>query len=84
MKAYVLIQTTPEERTIADELLTIAGIRSAVNLQGPYDAIAEADWAPDDVGLQVTLDAINQLPGVLRALVAPVIRDKQPSDARAA
>ena len=72
MKAYVLIQTTTETDTIADEVTLVPGIIAADDLQGPYDAIALAASDRKGLRLQSALDTIRGLPGVTRAIVAPV------------
>ncbi|MGH2809241.1 MAG: hypothetical protein ACRDKT_18395 [Actinomycetota bacterium] len=74
MKAYVLVQTTSEAGAIAADLRTVPGVVSADDLQGPYDAIAltRSDHHGDD--LAAILDAFHELPGVTRAVVAPLVR----------
>jgi hypothetical protein len=72
MKAYVLIQTTTETSTIADEVNLVPGVIAADDLQGPYDAIALIASDRQGLRLQNTLDTIKELTGVTRAVVAPV------------
>lgn len=73
MQAYVLIQTA-DSQPIAQALRTIPGVVAAEDLSGPFDAIALA--ASDSTrGLVDGIVAeIQRIPGVLRALPAPLIR----------
>lgn len=74
MKAYVLIQTKPDRNPIAEMLRGVPGVISAEDLTGPYDAIALAR-ADSTRGLtDQVVAAIERLPGVIRALSAPLIR----------
>jgi hypothetical protein len=85
MKAYVLIQTTTETTTIAEEIDLVPGVIAADDLQGPYDAIALIASDRQGVRLQSTLDTIKELAGVTRAVVAPVSDTlAPPSDIEAA
>jgi hypothetical protein len=72
MKAYVLIQTTTETSTIADDVNLVPGVIAADDLQGPYDAIALIASDRQGLRLQNTLDTIKEITGVTRAIVAPV------------
>jgi hypothetical protein len=72
VKAYVLIQTTTETHSIADEVNLVPGVIATDDLQGPYDAIALTASDPKGLRLQGTLETIRELPGVTRAIVAPV------------
>jgi DNA-binding Lrp family transcriptional regulator len=74
VKAYVLIQTTSDKGPIAEALRHLPGVISAEDLTGPYDAIALAR-ADSSKGLtEQVVAAIERLPGVIRALSAPLIR----------
>lgn len=84
MKAYVLIQTTSETDGIAGELLTVPGVISAEDLRGPYDAIALTSSDHAGHGLEAILDRLRRLPGITRAIVAPVVHASNPEGARAA
>jgi hypothetical protein len=71
-QAYVLIQTQPQANGIARLIRGVPGVILAEDLRGPYDAIALA--STDSMGrtLQGVLDDIRSLPGVTRALTAPL------------
>lgn len=73
MQAYVLIQTEPNRQPIAETLRTLAGVLDAEDLSGPFDAIALA--ASDSMrGLtDHVVNEIQRLPGVIRALSAPLV-----------
>jgi hypothetical protein len=73
LKAYVLIQTA-DGQPIAQALRAIPGIVSAEDLSGPFDAIALAGSDSTRGLLEGILAEIQRLPGVLRALPAPLIR----------
>ena len=73
MKAYVLIQTERNREPIADTLRAIPGVLSAVDLSGPYDAIALARSDSTRSLSDQIVAQIQQLPGVIRALSAPLI-----------
>jgi AsnC-like helix-turn-helix protein len=77
LKAYVLIQTETSREPIAQTLLEMPGVLSAQDLSGPFDAIALA-WSDSTRGLADQVVAkIQQLPGVIRALSAPLIGSPQ-------
>jgi DNA-binding Lrp family transcriptional regulator len=73
LKAYVLIQTVANRGGIADSVRAIPGVLAAVDLSGPFDAIALAQ--SDSIGglTEQILDQVRRLPGVIRALSAPVV-----------
>lgn len=73
MEAYVLIQTEPNRGPIAESLRGITGVISAENLRGPFDAIALARSDSTRSLTEQVVAEIKRLPGVLRALSAPLI-----------
>ncbi|HEX9237101.1 MAG TPA: Lrp/AsnC ligand binding domain-containing protein [Actinomycetota bacterium] len=73
MEAYVLIQTDPARESIADSLLDIPGVVSAEDLTGPFDAIALARSDSTRSFHEHVVAEIQKLPGVIRALPAPLI-----------
>jgi DNA-binding Lrp family transcriptional regulator len=73
MEAYVLVQIEPEGDPIAATLRTIPGVASAEDLSGPYDAIALAHYDSMEQPIERITAEISGLPGVIRALTAPVI-----------
>ena len=74
LKAYVLIQTTADKRPIAEALLGLPGVIAAEDLTGPYDAIALARADSTGSLAEQVVTAIERIPGVIRALTAPLIR----------
>jgi len=70
--AYVLVQTLPRTDPIAGSLRNVPGVVFAEDVSGPYDALALARPDRDGHGLEDILEQIRDLPGVLRALAAPV------------
>jgi hypothetical protein len=73
VKAYVLIQTADAE-PIGEALRLLPGVMSADNLRGPYDAIALVNSGSAEHPFDRILDDIKRLPGVARALTAPLVR----------
>lgn len=71
--AYVLVQTTVEQRPIAPLLRGVPGVLSAHDIRGPYDALALAQSDLHGGALQRVLAEIRRVPGVIRALAAPVV-----------
>ena len=79
MNAYVLIQTEAGSAPIATALRGIPGIVSADDLTGAFDAIA---LTRSDSGATLAdriLARIATLPGVIRAIPAPLIRSFGPA-----
>jgi hypothetical protein len=72
VKAYVLIQTGDSE-PIGEALRLLPGVISADNLRGPYDAIALVNSTSAEHPIDRILDDIKHLPGVARALTAPLV-----------
>jgi hypothetical protein len=68
-----VVQTEANQEPIAKTLREIDGVISAQDLTGPNDSIALA-WSDSTRGLSEQVVAqIQQLPGVIRALSAPLI-----------
>jgi hypothetical protein len=74
MQAYVLVQTNVNHGPIASTLRNISGVASADDLTGPYDAIVVADYDPEGRHIEAMVEEIKGIPGVIHALVAPVVR----------
>jgi hypothetical protein len=72
VKAYVLIQTAGAE-PVGEALRLLPGVVSADNLRGPYDAIALVSSASAEHPISRIIDEIKRLPGVARALMAPLV-----------
>jgi hypothetical protein len=73
LQAYVLIQTA-DGQPIAQAVRAIPGVESAEDLSGPFDAIALAGSDSTSRLIEGIVAEIQGLPGVLRALPAPLIR----------
>jgi DNA-binding Lrp family transcriptional regulator len=73
LKAYVLIQTEGAE-PISEAIRSLPGVISADDLRGPYDAIAMADSVSAERPIERIIDDIRSVPGVIRALTAPLTR----------
>ena len=73
MKAYVLIQIEPDREPIAETLRAMPGVISAQDLTGPYDAIVLARSDSTRNLTEQLVARIQHLPGVIRALSAPLI-----------
>jgi hypothetical protein len=73
VKAYVLVQTTANQGSIAEQLRGIRGVVEAADLSGPFDAIALA--ASDSVRslTDQIVEDVRRLPGVIRVLTAPLV-----------
>jgi hypothetical protein len=69
-KAYVLVQTEPRTGRIAEMVRAVPGVLFAVDVRGPYDALAGSDRAGS--ALEAIIGQIRELPGVIRALPAPL------------
>jgi hypothetical protein len=72
MRAYVLVETDPETSPIARLLQAVPGVLFAQDIGAPYDALALARSDPSGQTLRRTLDEIRRVPGVIRALAAPL------------
>lgn len=73
MQAYVLIQTEANRQPIAETLRSLPGVLTAEDLSGPFDAIALATSDSSRGLMEQVVDEIQRLPGVLRALSAPLV-----------
>jgi DNA-binding Lrp family transcriptional regulator len=73
LQAYVLIQTEDNREPIAEVVRGIPGVLTADDLTGPYDAIALARSDSTRSLANDVVSQIQELPGVIRALSAPLI-----------
>jgi Lrp/AsnC ligand binding domain len=73
MDAYVLIQTDANHEPLASALRGIPGVAFAEDLSGAYDAIALAHSSSMQDLVDDVLGRIRGIPGVTRALPAPVM-----------
>jgi hypothetical protein len=72
MNAYVLVQTNGNTDPIAPQLKALPGVVFAEDVRGPYDALALARSDQDGLALDAIVAEIRKLPGVIRALAAPL------------
>lgn len=72
MNAYVLIQTEGTGGSIAEMVRDIPCVVSAEPLSGPFDAIALTSLGSSTHPIDEVVAAIQGLPGVIRALPAPL------------
>jgi AsnC-like helix-turn-helix protein len=73
MRAFVLIQADPGPEPLATSLRSIPGILEAESVRGAFDAIVLAQAASVRELMQDVVARIVALPGVRRALPAPLI-----------
>jgi DNA-binding Lrp family transcriptional regulator len=73
LNAYVLVQTEPNRNSIAEALRAIPGVLFAEDITGAYDAIALARSDSTRSLSEQVVATIRQLPGVIRAISAPLI-----------
>ena len=74
MHAYVLIQKEPDGRALASALRAIPGVISAQDVSGPYDALVLARSGSERTLRDEVVREILKVPGVTRALPAPLVR----------
>jgi len=74
LKAYVLIQTESRGAPLAPALSSIPGVVTAEDLSGAFDAIVLAAAASTRHLMEDVVAAIRRIPGVTRALPAPLLR----------
>jgi DNA-binding Lrp family transcriptional regulator len=83
VRAYVLVQTETTGQQLSQKLMSVPGVLSAEDLTGAYDAIVLA--AADSMRqlIDKVIAKILDLPGVTRALPAPLIHSmaNRPNDA---
>lgn len=84
LDAYVLIQSDLNGESLARKVRSIPGVVAAEDLAGAYDAIALARSGSLDRLVEGVVSEIRRLPGVTRAIPAPLIRSliAQPDRAR--
>ena len=73
MQAYVLIQQQPDGEPITGTLRAIPGVVSAVDVSGAYDAVALVRSGSERRLIEGVLREILDVPGVTRALPAPLV-----------
>jgi DNA-binding Lrp family transcriptional regulator len=73
LRAYVLIQTDGGKDLVADEVREVPEVISADDVTGAYDVIAVAQSGSMQHLEEVVLPEILRVPGVMRALPAPLL-----------
>jgi DNA-binding Lrp family transcriptional regulator len=73
LQAYVLVQTEPHSQSVAGDLRALPDIVSAEDVTGAYDAIAVVRSDSMRHLTDVVLEQILGVPGVTRALPAPLL-----------
>jgi DNA-binding Lrp family transcriptional regulator len=78
MESYVLVHTEMGRATEAAEAIAaLEGIRFCETVTGPYDVVARADTASEDVLLHRLEERIRAIPGVVRTVACPVARHER-------
>lgn len=74
VRAYILIQAdVGTAAEVAERTASLDAVISAEVAMGPYDVIAQAEAETvDDLGL-VVLGSVQQIPGVERTLLCPIV-----------
>lgn len=73
VRAYVLIQTSPNAANVAPDVRAIENVDAADDVSGPYDVIARVT-APDMDALgQLVVSRIQNVEGITRTLTCPVV-----------
>ena len=82
-EAYVLVQAEPTILPISSRLGTVEGVAEALDVSGPYDALVLT--APkESFELDRIVEEIRALPGVLRAIPAPLVVSREQESSVAA
>ena len=75
-EAYVLVQAEPTILPIAGRLGAVEGVAEALDVSGPYDALVLT--APkESFDLDQIVAEIRAVPGVLRAIAAPLVMGQE-------
>ena len=76
-ETYVLVQAEPTILPIAGRLGAVEGVAEALDVSGPFDALVLT--AKESFELDRIVEVIRALPGVLRAIPAPLVaaRDRE-------
>lgn len=75
VQAYIFIQTeVGRAAEVSREIAAIEGVKSAEDVTGPYDVIAQAEAKTiDDLG-KLVVTKIHAVEGITRTLTCPVVR----------
>ena len=73
--AYILIQTeVGKAEQVARNVRSIAGVREAENVTGPYDVVVKVEAEGVDQLGRLVVSEIQMLQGITRTLTCPVVR----------
>lgn len=75
VQAYVLVQTEVGMATqVAHVIEEVPGVRSSLDVTGPYDVIAFVEGPSIEELGQLVIGTIQKTPGITRTLTCPVVR----------
>jgi DNA-binding Lrp family transcriptional regulator len=73
--AYILIQTeVGKAEHVARNVRSIAGVREAENVTGPYDVVVKVEAEGVDQLGRLVVSEIQMIQGITRTLTCPVVR----------
>jgi DNA-binding Lrp family transcriptional regulator len=73
--AYILIQTeVGKAEQVARNVRSIAGVREAENVTGPYDVVVKVEAEGVDQLGRLVVSEIQMIQGITRTLTCPVVR----------
>ena len=73
--AYILIQTeVGKAEHVARNVRSIAGVREAENVTGPYDVVVKVEAEGVDRLGRLVVSEIQMIQGITRTLTCPVVR----------
>ncbi len=72
--AYILIQTeVGKAEQVARNVRSIAGVREAENVTGPYDVVVKVEAEGVDQLGRLVVSEIQMIQGITRTLTCPVV-----------
>jgi DNA-binding Lrp family transcriptional regulator len=75
VKAYLLVQTeVGKAAEVVEAIRTLAGVVSADDVTGPYDAIVVTEADDIDALGKMVVSKIQAVEGITRTLTCPVVR----------
>ena len=73
--AYILIQTeVGKAEQVSRNVRSIAGVREADNVTGPYDVVVKVEAENVDQLGRLVVSEIQMIQGITRTLTCPVVR----------
>jgi DNA-binding Lrp family transcriptional regulator len=82
-EAFVLVQAERRFLPVAGRLGAVDGVSEVHDVSGPYDALVLAA-SEESTGFDRIVQEIRALPGVIRAIPAPIAGARTPGDAMVA